>query len=77
MEASWAGEIGVLVAAAVSSVFGWVSARKAERNTRPNGQGTLVEIAERNHDLVTQILAKIIELDDRVDHIEEELRKST
>ena len=39
MDFSLAGELGVLVAALVSSVFGWVSARKAERHTRPNGSG--------------------------------------
>jgi len=75
MDISWAGEMGVLVAAVVSSVFGWVSARKAERHTRPNGSGErIIDVVESNQRVLTQLLSKTIELDSRVDRIENGLR---
>ena len=75
MDISWAGEMGVLVSAVVSSVFGWVSARKAERHTRPNGSGErIIDVVESNQRVLTQLLSKTIELDSRVDRIENGLR---
>ena len=75
MDFSWAGELGVLVAALVSSVFGWVSARNAERHTRPNGSGErIIDVVESNQRVLTQLLSKTIELDSRVDRIENGLR---
>lgn len=67
------GQLGLITAALVSSVFGWLTARKTERHVRPNGHGTIVEIVERNHAAVTEVLRKVIELDTRVDRIETRL----
>lgn len=76
MDIGGAGELGVLGAAVVSSLLGWISARKAERHVRPNGRGTVIEIVERNQDSLHVVLEKLIELDKRVDRLEDELRKA-
>jgi len=68
-------QLGLILAVLVSSLFGWLSARRAEQHVRPNGNGTIVEIVERNNRVLQELLVKMIHLDDRVDRIENEMGK--
>jgi hypothetical protein len=50
---------GAGVAAAISSLPAYLKARKAEQHVRPNGQGTLVEMNERQLRMLGEISGQL------------------
>ena len=61
-------QIGLIASVLVTSLLGLKTGRKNERSLRPNGHGTVSEVMEK-------VLVRVIDLDDRVDRIEERLRR--